>query len=266
MSKTTYENIPLETGTMRVYRFDSLKLHAYQTNDPLADEVFIVEKNGRGFVIEYPCFFNNITELENYLSNTGIAIEGIVAAYHMAGAHFLADTPVYTTKEAAEYGQAGGGKALIDSFAEAFGNAFDNTIAQATSLIEGDGLELAGIELRILRNNEAFDIEIPEMNAVYLHMLGHDCHSIIGGPGHAAAVVAQLQGLMDNNVDLVLTSHYTPEDLKDVRTKIAYVQDLVSIASASGDADEFKRAVARAYPDYAGQNYLDMTAAAFFSA
>ena len=104
MEKTACTQVELETGLVDVYDFGNVKLHAYRTGDPIDDEVFVVEKDGRGFVIEYPCFFDSIRALEEYVARLGIAIEGIVAAYHMAGASFLGGTPVYATKEADAYG------------------------------------------------------------------------------------------------------------------------------------------------------------------
>lgn len=266
MQKTDYTEINLAKGNVRIYDFGTAKLHAYQTNDLIDDEVFIVEKNGRGFVLEYPCFFDNISELESYIADQGIAIEGIVAAYHMAGASFLAGTPVYATREADEYGHAGGGKALIDNFTQAFGETFDASLPQVTNHIEGDELELAGITMKIIRNAEAFDIEIPELNVVYTHMLGHDCHSIVAGAGHADAIITQLKGYQSAGIDLVLTSHYTPEDQKDLQTKIDYLESLKRIAADCADAASFKAAVQERYPEYAGENYLDMTTGFFFSA
>lgn len=266
MKKTSCTTIELTSGAVSIYDFETAKLHAYKTNDPLDDEVFIVEKNGKGFVVEYPPFFANIEELSRYISEQDIEIEGIVAAYHMAGASFMPDTPVYATKEADEYGHVGGGKALIEGFATAFGDVFDNSIAATTNFIEGDSLELAGVKMNIVRNAEAFDIEIPELNAVYTHMLGHDCHSIVAGAGHADAIIAQLKGYQDKGVDLVLTSHYTPEDLKDVQIKIDYLAELKRIAEQSADAATFKAAVQNRYPEYAGENYLDMTCGFFFGA
>ena len=266
MNKTNFKLTPLGTGAIRVYNFGTVKLHAYQTNDPIDNEVFVVEKDGRGFVIEYPCFVDNIKELEAYLSEQDIAVEGVVAAYHMAGAGFMPDIPVFATKEADDYGHAGGGKALIDNFAQTFGDAFDSSIAQVTNHIDGDSLTLAGVDMRIVSNDEAFDIELPELNAAYIHMLGHDCHSIVAGAEHADALIAQLEGFLDKGIDLVLTSHYTPEDQKDVRAKIAYLKDLKATAAESADAEAFKRAVEAKYPEYAGQNYLDMTCGFFFAA
>ena len=54
-------------------------------------------------------------------------------------------------------------------------------------------------------------------------MLGHDCHSVVAGEGHANAIIKQLKGYKQKGYNLVLSSHYTPETLKDVDTKIAYL-------------------------------------------
>ena len=96
-------------------------------------------------------------------------------------------------------------------------------------------------------------------------MLGNDCHSIVAGTGHADAMIAELKSYIEKGYDLILTSHYTPEDLKDAETKIAYLENLKSIAAACQDADAFKAEVGRQYPQYSGRNYLDMTAGFFFA-
>lgn len=95
-------------------------------------------------------------------------------------------------------------------------------------------------------------------------MLGHDCHSIVAGEGHANAIIAQLKGYKDKGYNLVLSSHYTPETLKDVDTKIAYLEELKVIARDSKDINDFKDKVKAKYPEYSGLNYLDMTAGFFF--
>ena len=96
-------------------------------------------------------------------------------------------------------------------------------------------------------------------------MLGHDCHSIVAGAGHADGIIAELQSYMEKGYDLILTSHYTPEDLKDAQTKIDYLENLKKIAADCTDADTFKAKVQKEYPSYSGQNYLDMTAGFFFA-
>lgn len=263
MNKNTFTAVKLTKGEMNVYDFGGVKLHAYKTNDLIDDEVFIVEKNGKAVVIESPCFFDNNTELAEYLKD--IEVEGILVAYHGAGATFLPDVPKYATQNASDYSANGGGKALINNFTAAFGEIFDNSIHQITNIISEGKVTIGGIDFIIKQTDEAFDVEIPEINAVYTHMLGHDCHSIVAGAGHADAIVAQLNDYIAKGYDLILTSHYTPEDLKDAQTKIDYLENLKTIAEKCADADEFKAEVQKQYPNYSGGNYLDMTAGFFFA-
>ncbi len=263
MNKNTYETVKLAKGEMNLYDFGAVRLHAYKTNDPIDDEVFIVEKNGKAVVIESPCFFENNRELADYLGD--LEVEGVFIAYHGAGATFLPDVPKYATQNAVDYSQNGGGKALIDNFTNLFGEGFDHSIHKVTDVIGEGTIQIGGMEFVVRQTPEAFDLEIPEINAVYTHMLGHDCHSIVAGAGHADKIIAELKGYISKGFDLILTSHYTPEDLKDTETKIAYLENLKKIAAGCTDADSFKAEMQKQYPAYSGQNYLDMTAGFFFA-
>ena len=191
MNKNTFTTVKLAKGEMNVYDFGGIKLHAYKTNDFIDDEVFIIEKSGKAVIIESPCFFDNNKELAEYLKN--IQIEGMLIAYHGAGATFLSDVPKYATQNAVDYSENGGGKALITNFTNVFGEIFDNSIHKITNMIEAGKVTIGGIDFVIKQTTEAFDIEIPEINAVYTHMLGHDCHSIVAGAGHADGMIAELQ-------------------------------------------------------------------------
>ncbi|MCD7731665.1 MAG: hypothetical protein LUI05_09270 [Oscillospiraceae bacterium] len=263
MNKNTFTSVKLAKGEMNVYDFGDVKLHAYKTNDFIDDEVFIVEKNGKAVVIESPCFFENNKELAEYLENVEVA--GMLVAYHGAGATFLPDVPKYATQNAVDFSKNGGGKALIDNFTGAFGEIFDPSVHKITNVIEPGKVTIGGIDFVIKQTADAFDVEIPEINAIYTHMLGHDCHSIVAGEGHADAMIAELRSYIENGYDLILTSHYTPEDLKDAQTKIEYLENLKKIAAGVQNADEFKAEVGKQYPQYSGQNYLDMTAGFFFA-
>lgn len=261
--KNTFEKIKLQKGEMHIYSFDKIRLHAYKTNDFIDDEVFILEKNGKAVVIESPCFFDNNKELSEYLQD--MEVEGILIAYHSAGGIFLPDVSKYSTENAKEYNEMGGGKSLIDKFVNTFGDIFDGTIHKITNILHAGNVTIGGISLVIKQTAEAYDIEIPEINAVYTHMLGHDCHSIVAGVGHADAMIEELKRYIAKGYDLILTSHYTPEDLKDAETKIAYLEALKKIAATCPDAVSFKAEVEKKYPDYKGQNYLDMTAGFFYA-
>ena len=257
MNKNTFNTVKLSKGEMNVYDFGGIKLHAYKTNDFIDDEVFIVEKNGKAVIIESPCFFDNNSELEKYLE--GLETAGMFVAYHGAGATFLPNVPKYATRNAEDYSKNGGGKALIDNFTTVFGSGFDGSVHSITNFIEEGKVTVGGIDFIIKETADAFDIEIPEINAVYTHMLGHDCHSIIAGANHADAVIEELRCYIEKGYDLILTSHYTPEDLKDAETKIAYLENIKNIAADCSSAEEFKTEVSKQYPQYSGMNYLDMT-------
>lgn len=263
MNKNTFVTVKLEKGEMNIYDFGGIKLHAYKTNDFIDDEVFIVEKEGKAVIIESPCFFDNNKELAEYLKD--VEVDGMLIAYHGAGATFMPDVLKYATQNAVEYSENGGGKGLIDNFTNAFGEIFDNSIHKITNVIGEGKIKIGGIDFVIKQTAEAFDIEIPEINAVYTHMLGHDCHSIVAGAAHAEGIISELKNYILKGYDLILTSHYTPEDLKDAQTKIDYLENLKKIAKNCSDAGSFKAEVQKQYPEYSGQNYLDMTAGFFFS-
>ena len=264
MNKTAKRAVELDKGHVDVYTENGITLYAYQTRDLINDEVFILAKNGRGVVIELPCFHDNIRELTAFLRQEGITVEGKLVAYHAAGASFLPEVPAYGTASSVAYNTTGGGAALVANFHKAFGGSFDESLCAVDHVLEEGETEIAGIRFLVRPNAEAYDLEIPEINCVYTHMMGHDCHSIVAGCPHADGILSQLNYYLRRGFDLVLTSHYTPEDLKDARTKIAYLTDLKEIALASECADEMRAKVQAKYPHYSGQNYLDMTVGFFF--
>lgn len=168
------------------------------------------------------------------------------------------------TESAHKYNTVGGGKGLITNFSGIFGDAFDLTVTEDGERIGAGKLEIAGIQMVINPDNDAYEVEIPEAKAVYMHMLGHDCHSIVAGAGHADAIIANLKGYLDRGFQIFLSAHYEPETRQDVQTKIDYLEMLKEVASGCSSADEFKAAVNERCPEYSGANYLDMTAGLFF--
>ena len=169
MNKNTFTAIKPPKGEMTVYDFGGIKLHAYKTNDFIDDEVFVVEKDGKAVIIESPCFFDNNKELEDYLRNVDVA--GMLIAYHGAGGSFMPNVPKYAAENAVEYSENGGGKALINNFTAAFGDAFDKSVHKITNVIGEGEIVIGGIRFIIQQTADAFDIEIPEINAVYIQNL-----------------------------------------------------------------------------------------------
>ncbi len=258
------KKVNLEKGYVLVYDFGSIKVHNYNTADYIDDQVILLEKNNKLVVIESPAFYDNNKELESYIASLDSKLDGVLLSYHMGGGTFLKEAKKYATHNAFEYGHNGGGKALVDNFTKAFGQVFDNNIHSVTDYIEETKIALADILMNIIPTNEGYDIEIPEINVIYTHMLGSDCHSIISGKEHADVMIGTLKGYIAKNYNLILTSHHIPEDIIAVKTKIAYIKTILNVASDCNSANEMIEKVKSAYPEFSGVNYLEMTANFFF--
>lgn len=264
MKKTAERTVELDKGRLDIYTEGGITLYAYQTRDALEDEVFILAKEGRGVVLELPCFHDNIRELTAFLNREGITVEGKLVAYHAAGSSFLPQVPAYGTTSSVAYNTTGAGAGLVANFRNLFGLSFDAGLCAVDHILEEGETSIAGIRFVVKPNAEAYDLEIPELNCVYTHMMGHDCHSIVAGCPHADGMISQLNYYIRRGFDLVLTSHYTPEDLKDAQTKVDYLMELKEIALTCETAAEMKAKVQEKYPHYSGMNYLDMTVSFFF--
>lgn len=54
-----YKKINLEKGNVLIYDFGKVKVHNYNTNDAIDDQVILLEKNNKLVVIESPIFYDN---------------------------------------------------------------------------------------------------------------------------------------------------------------------------------------------------------------
>jgi len=254
----------LEHGMITKIACGDMNVRVYSTKDAIEDQVIILDRQGKGIIIELPCFHDSIAELTKYLADNKLEIVGKLVSYHAAGSSFLPDVKNYLTESAVAYNTDGEGAHLVQNFSGVFGAAFDSGIINAGEKLNGGKMNIAGIDIEIIPNGDAFEVCIPAAKAVYVHMIGHDCHSIVAGAVHADALVANLQGYLDKGIEIFLSSHYVPETRKDVETKIAYLNDLKAIASECGSGTEFEEKVMAKYPNYSGLNYLDMSAGFFF--
>ena len=254
----------LKYGSVTTIPCGDLNIRVYTTKDAIDDQVILLEKQGKGVVIELPAFHNSIQEMTSYLKEKGIEVEAKLVSYHAAGSSFLPDVKSYLTESAIAFNTDGQGAQLIKNISDVFGEGFDSGKVNSGEKLSAGVVTLAGIDLDIIPNGDAFEVYIPEAKAVYIHMLGHDCHSIVAGAGHADAIIANLRGYLDRGTEIFLSSHYVPETRKDVETKIAYLEKLKEIASGCSSAAEFKGKVEKEFPGYSGANYLDMTVGFFF--
>ena len=256
--------VNLKKGYVDIYDFGDIKLHSYQTNDLMNDESYILENDKNVLLIEFPAFYDNLEEFESYVKGLNKHIVGKVFSDHPNGGIILKDVKGYASEGTIKSMKEGTIHNLVTGFESSFGGAFAKEYHEITDVLKENTVNIGGFELQITYHDENIEIEFPQINCIYTHMLGHDCHSIVAGEGHANAIIAQLKGYKEKGYNLVLSSHYVPETMADVDTKIAYLEDLKVLAKESSNAEEFKSKVKAKFPTYSGLNYLDMTAGYFF--
>lgn len=259
-SAPTTNAVKLELGSVTVYDFGRVKLHAYHTQDALADECYLLESDEGLVMLEASAFTDNLIEWSAYIQRLNKPVAGALLAYHPNGLEHFRDVTVYTTESAlASWGEGGSVRGLTDGFVQVFGEGIATSMPESAKIIAyGDTVTLAGLDF-VIRNegDEGFGVEIPAINCVYLHMMGSDCHSILTGEGHINAFIEELKGF---DYTLVLTSHYAPEGEDAVQVKIAYLEKALALSQACKDGASFTIAMNEAFPEYDGSNYLEMTA------
>ena len=187
--------INLKKGFIDIYDFGEIKLHAYQTNDLMNDECFILENDKNVLLVEFPAFHSNLGEFEEYIKGLNKNIVGKVFSDHPnGGASILSNVKNYASQGTINSMTSGTIKHLNDGFIPSFGEDFDAKLPVITDILTENNVNIGGFELNITYHDENIEIEFPQINCVYTHMLGHDCHSIVAGSGHADAIINQLQG------------------------------------------------------------------------
>lgn len=261
---TPQTEVALELGSVTVYDFGDIRLHAYNAGDALADECYLIESTDGLVMLETGAFTANLVEWKGYIDSLNKPLAGALMAYHPNGFEIFGDVTIYATENAlANWGEGGSIRALTDSFVESFGDAVAASCPAEAEIVNfGDTVTLAGVDF-IIRDegDDAYGVEIPAINTVYIHMLGSDCHNILTSREHIAAFAEELKSF---DYALVLTSHYVPEGADAVAEKIAYLEKTLELAESCADAAEFTAAMNEAFPDYSGANYLEMTAGMLF--
>ena len=262
----TPQTITLEIGEMQVYDFGDIKLHAYKTNDPLSNESFILETADALIGIESPCFESNLAEYLEYINALAKPMHFFMLPYHPAGAQVYEEGMEFAGTRAAKAAQSEGGavKGLVDSFIEIFGEGFNGSIPEITSILEPGIVTLEGVDFVITETADGFDMEIPALHAVFTHMFGADVHNILVSEEAIDTMIAQVKTYQEKAYALILSSHDSPETQEAAAEKLVYLQKVKQLAAESDNAEAFMSAMKEAFPNYSGDNYLEMSAGALF--
>lgn len=258
------EEVKVGKGSVTVYDFGENKLYAYASGDALNDYAYAIETAEGIVLIESTAFISGNAAWKGFLETLNKPVAGKLMAFHPNGSDIYSDEEAYATENALMNWREGGSiRGLTDGFVAAFGEDVDTDLPKTAQIVNfGDTVTLGGIDF-IIRNegDDAYGIEIPAINCVYIHMLGSDVHNILTSLDHIQAFKAELESF---DYELVLTSHNKPEGKDGVATKIAYLDKVAELAATCKDAASFIEAMNEAFPNYSGANYLEMIAGFLF--
>lgn len=266
INEPTITEKPLSSGSVTVYDYGTVKLHAYNTGDALGNTCYIVEGKDALVGIEMPAFTENLDAWQTYAASLGKPLNDVFVDAHPTGASYLAGKNIYGTQGAKDSIAGGSTKATVDSLIPSFGTAIHADLAMIDHVVSGGTVTVGGIQFNIVDEGDTYSIEIPSMNLIYTHMLGGNSHSILTSTAHMDTMLNTLRGYQQKGYDYILSSHSMPETQDAVSAKITYVQKAKELAASCKTGEEFTAAMKAAFPGYAGENYLDMTAGYLYPA
>lgn len=257
----TIHDAAVESGSVTVYDFGASKLHVYNTGDALGDVAYIVEGEDALIGIELPAFTANLDAWQNYIADLDKPMNDLFLCDHATGASYVEGMNVYGTQGAQDSIASGSTYATTQGLYETFGDDFHGgaDLANINKVVSGT-VTVAGIDFNLIDCGETYDLEIPSMNAVYTHMLGKTCHSILTSIAHMDSMIETLKGYQSAGYDMILSAHSGVEGQDAVAEKIAYVEKAKELAASCENAEAFMTAMKEAFPDYIGENYLEMSA------
>ena len=255
----TTSTVKLASGSVTVYHYGDVNLHVYNSEDALGDVAYIVEGKDALVGIELPSFTAGLDAWKGYVQSLGKPMNDIFLDAHVTGASYVSGMNIYGTQAAKDAIASGSTLATTAGLYQTFGSDFHG----GEDMVSGK-VTVGGIEFNVIDRGDTYDLEIPSINVVYTHMLGKTVHSIMPSTAAMDAMLDTLHDYQNKGYAMVLSGHSTPEGQDAVSEKIAYVQKAKELAASCTTADEFKTAMKEAFPNYAGDNYLEMTAGYLF--
>lgn len=257
----TVSEAAVDSGSVTVYDFDDSKLHVYASGDALGDVAYIVEGKDALVGIELPSFTDGLNAWQNYIDTLGKPMNDLFLCDHVTGASYVKGMTIYGTQGAQDSISSGSTYATTQGLYETFGDDFHGgpDMANINKVVSGT-VTVAGIDFNLIDHGETYDLEIPSMNAIYTHMLGKTSHSIFTSAAHMDTMIDTLRSYQSAGYDMILSAHSGVEGQDAVTEKIRYMEKAEELVKINDSADSFMAAMKEAFPDYTGENYLEMSA------
>ncbi|RRD63894.1 MBL fold metallo-hydrolase [Fretibacterium sp. OH1220_COT-178] len=252
-------------GSIGKFEMPGLTVHAYNSAEGMLDGSVVFETEKELVLLEPQSMPESAKDLKRYINGLGKPLAAVIVSYHGAGLSHYKGIPIYASKAAVEFAKDGRAAALFENFAKGV-PGFDSKVVVPDQSLEGPNASIGGIDFSLEYDDvpapaPGMTIAVPSAKVVYLHMLGGDTHSILGSAGHIEAFAEALRKMKGKGYELILTSHHVPEKPEALDKKIAYLEKTKEILTASGTKEEFVAAMKKAFPDYRGEGYLEMSAA-----
>ena len=252
-------------GRIEKFEMPGVIVHAYNSAEGMLDGSAVFETEKELVLLEPQSMPESAKELKQYIDGLGKPLAAVIVAYHGAGLSPYKGVPIYASKAAVEFAKDGRGAALFENFAKGV-PGFDPEVIVPDHVLEAPEAVLGGVAFALEYDDipapaPGMTVAVPSAKVVYLHMLGGDTHSILGGAEHIKAFAEALRKMKGQGYELILTSHHAPERPEALDKKIAYLEKTLEILSASKTKEDFVAAMKQAFPDYQGEAYLEMSAA-----
>lgn len=254
----------LGNGEVQIYDFGKLRLHTWQTGDPMFDECFILETPQNLVALEAPPFYSDMDTWKKYMNGLNKPLTDILFSAHIASNDWYGKAKTHATEATAKAMRSGGLKDLVEYLGKTYGKDFATTIPAIDSILVEGKNSTGSIPIVVTQFGDSFNVAIPEASAFYTHMLGADSHSLFSSKQNMDGYLAMLEDIISKGYSLILSGHHTPETPKDVQEKIGYVRKTKEILGQSKDKQDFISRMKKEFPTLGGENYLEMTAENLF--
>lgn len=269
-------------GAVDVFRMGPVVVHSYSS--PIDGEFVrsqIVETANGLVVVDVQLLRTYARELRRYVDALDKPIERVILSHwhpdHWFGVEAFADTPLYALQDVIDQLTAMGDWWIGLRKPELGDTILDQKVVPSHQIREGTE-SIDGIEFRFSRIAQAegltnLVVELPAQRALIAQDLVYNrVYPFVGelhGPDRTircfAGWIEALRDLQERKWELVLPGHGEPTDGRILAEMIDCLQAIEQILDKATDAEDFKRRVKEAFPDYRLPLLVDLSTLTLFN-
>lgn len=244
-------------GRFETYDFGTFRLHAYYTNDVMADVSYIVEGPQTAVTMEPPLFKENAAEFDAYLAALGKPVEREIADYHVSS---MGDRPVVMAEGMHGFSRGERYGGMMRHFARTFGDAMVRIPEIDPEEASFDSAyRWAQVTFRFLHGASsdfpAASILIGD-KVYYTHwapVRTHMSHLQLSSRAAVEAEKTEAERSLRSEAELFIGGHGGAATAEEVAFRIAYLQRIERLLSEHDTAEAFAEALRRSFPDLPGE-------------